>query len=186
MNVAAVIGPPASGKSTYLGRLVESHRTARTRIWVPQPHKGIRGVDVGTVEEFRRRQSWPPVARIDSDAERVVQLALDVKDVTVVVDEAEVWAAKSYDATPESALSRVCHRGRHYRVFLVWASQNPWDVHVTLRGFTWTFIFFPLADRHALQWVASTCGQAVADAAARHTGYRPLVWSRDQGLRLSE
>lgn len=186
MNLVGVVGPPGSGKSTYLGRLVEAHRTARTRIFASHPYKGIRGVRVGTVRDFVQRPNWPPVALFDDTADTVVDLALMLKDRTVVVDEAETWAHKKYDDTPDSAMSRVCHRGRHYRVVLIWASQSPWDVHSVLRGFTTRLILYGHTDPRALQWVASKCGQAVAEAVASHTGYRPLVWSPEQGLRLSE
>ena len=84
MNITGIVGDPGSGKSTLLSKVIEVHRAPNRRIWVAEPYDAVRGVSVGSVDDFLKRDTWPLVARFDDSPLNVLRLALEVGSVTVV------------------------------------------------------------------------------------------------------
>jgi len=178
VNVALVIGEPGTGKTTFANRLVEQGRHPRRRFFVCAPWGGFRGVNVGTAAELARRPTWPPVSILRGEPEHALDLAVRVGSTTVVVDEIERLAPATVTrALPGSALARVLHEGRHYRVFLLGTTQFPLSVSASLRDVAYWLFFFRVSDPYQLQYISRRCGSQFAARVAAHTGYVPLVWT---------
>lgn len=185
-NMCAVLGDPGTGKSTLLNEIVQSHRAPDRRIWICPPYEAITGTDVGTIDDFCALDKWPMIARIDDSTERIVDLALEVGNTTVVIDEAHLWASKRYKEEDSStALARLARRGRHHRVFCIWATQRPYDVNNLLRGLTENWYLFRLSAPESRNWAVQQFDSRTAEAVKNHSGFQPLFFNPAQGLRLA-
>ena len=184
MNTCGIFGEPGTGKSHLLDKIVQAHESDDRRIWVANPFESVGGTNVGTVQDFCNRKSWPSISRFDVEPEDVLELALQVQDVTVVCDEISRWVGAK-DKVP-SVLKEVCSRGRHHRVYLLYTAQHPFDIPDFLRRSTYSHLFYRISAQSTRNYLAQSFGVELADAVRNHQGYSPLYFDQSQRLRKLE
>lgn len=121
MAIVLSIGKKGSGKSALLRKLVwavlQEHRAPKPLVFFHDPQAQIRG-DVFTSTQAWRSSATVPALSVfrGVDVEDLAQLARDVGDVTLVLDELDLVSNDKRWAAP--TVKQLVHYGRHYRVSL--------------------------------------------------------------------
>lgn len=167
MSIALSIGKKGSGKSALLRKLVwrvhQTHRSALTFYHDPQCQ--IRGPVFTSTAQWRASKNIPPLSVFRSvEVEDLAQLARDVGDVTLVLDELDFVSNDKKWTAP--TVKQLVHYGRHYRVSLFGGFRRTQNVPEDILSQADHIFLFKHEPRaiYDVRVIRDRFGQAYADA----------------------
>lgn len=184
--ILLTIGKKGAGKSTALRRLVyrrllESPRS--TVFWVDTGCQVKGGALFESIATARAHFASAGVPRLciyrGCDVEDVAALALELHDVTLVVDELDrACSGKTWRAP---SVRRIVHEGRHERVDLWGSFRSTRNVHEDLVGQCDAALLFRQTEAgyYDLQTLKLRFGPAMAEAVQRLEPMHFVMWADD-------
>jgi hypothetical protein len=185
MSITIALGKKGSGKSALLRKICSHALGQKAALFFHDPLAQISpaGGRIYTSAHQWARDPRPLHLSIfrDVDTETVARLALSVGDVTLVLDEMDEGFRDKRYASPDSALRRIIHYGRHHRVCLLGAFRRTPNVSEDLVSqCDRAFLFHtPSSCPHDLITIRQRFGEGVADAVQRLDFGQCLMWSDD-------
>lgn len=121
MAIVLSIGKKGSGKSALLRKLVwrvlQEHQRPRPLVFFHDPQAQIRGTVFTSTTAWRSSPAIPALSVFRGvEVEDLAQLARDVGDVTLVLDELDLVSNDKKWQAP--TVKQLVHYGRHFRVNL--------------------------------------------------------------------
>lgn len=158
-NLILALGRKGSGKTTLQHAVVRraTDRSQNTRFIVWDP-----------VYEWRSRRNVEVYQPHNTQFDDVAKRALEVGDVTLVVDEIDFQVPNHAGGlVPGSHIYQIVHCGRHYRTALFGAARRTARIHRDLTALSDVIFLFRHTEPRDLAYLAELFGSGVA-LAARH------------------
>lgn len=186
--VVAVIGKKGSGKTALLRKLtyrVHASRPTPLIFW-HDPNEQIRDAGARVFQSvaaarsyIERHQAVPSLSLFRGrgvDVDELAQLALDVRDVVLVIDELDRACTAKKWKSPH--VERIVHEGRHERVSLFGSFRRTANVHEDIVSQAdYVFIFrHSLSNPWDLDNIKRRFGVRVADEVRRLPRHRFVIW----------
>ena len=182
--ILLAIGKKGSGKSALLRKICSQALRQGSLIFYHDPNEQLRQ---GAGKVYTSIDAWvadpePTLLSIfrDVEPEDIAALALRVKDVTVVLDEMDqAFVNKSYGVgARSSAIRKIIHEGRHYRVNLWGGFRRTANVSEDLMSQS-DYVFLLRANPASpsdITAIEKRLGPAFAAAAQRFEFGQVTVW----------
>lgn len=181
--ISLALGKKGSGKTALIRKLAFRALQAKRAIYYHDPQHQINSA-LGKV--YTSAAAWaadprPPFLSIfrECEIEEVAQLALRVRDVTVVLDEMDRAFSQKKWLSPST--QRIVHEGRHYRVSLLGTFRRTANVSEDVLSQTdYAFLFRTSSTSpYDLQTIDRRFGSSIAEQVQSLGMGEFVVWHDD-------
>lgn len=188
-RIVFITGRKGSGKTFFANQAIAKAMELGNRVIVVSPMGGLDvpgGVVVRTAEEFRQADTGGKnilglVGDDDDLAPFLFLYAYRSGDVTLVVDEIDLWMSHS---NCDDSLLRIVRYGRHQRINLIAISQRPANVYRDLTAQSDFLVMFNSSENRDREYLSQRIGRENADRLRSLERFTFLVYdSRTGGLR---
>lgn len=181
-DVIMVLGKRGHGKSTWVSRYIKTLRRVLVYDTLVEPtYKELEHIH-DFVEFVKRLAKNPPYFRIayhdfgdismEEDFDRFIRACLAIENITVVVEEVDLFASSHSMPIP---LQRLVSIGRHKEISFIAISRRPHAVHPLIRSQTNRMISFKQTEPRDIDYLRELIGEK-ADQIPKLSKYKFVEW----------